>query len=363
MARSFLPVALALSTLLAACAEEAPPAETAPRVARIETVAEAGDAARREFVGRVEARLTVDLAFQVGGRLADFSVAEGEFIPEGEVVARLQDQDFSRALREAQVQLQQARQNLERVQTLHERGIASDAALEDARTAFDLRAVAVENARQTLDYATLTAPFDALVSRRFVDPFTTVASGQPVLRLQDVSELRVAISVPEALIATLDPDEEPEVAARFPFLPDQMFPLEYRELNAEADSASRTYEVVFALPAEVPANILPGMTATVEVLISDPAARAGQAVVRAPLSALASAPDGAFHVFVYDAETGAVARRPVRTGRVTGAEVLIDEGLEPGERIVTAGVNALHDGMRVRPIDSAARYGAPASER
>lgn len=363
MARFLLPAGLAAAVLLSACAEEAVTAETPPRAARIETVSAAGDAARREFVGRVEARLTVDLAFQVGGRLADFSVAEGEVIPEGTVVARLQDQDFARALREAQVQLQQARQNLERVQTLHERGIAADAALEDARTAFDLRSVAVENARQNLAYATLSAPFDALISRRFVDPFTTVSPGQPVLRLQDISELRVAISVPESLIATLDREDAPEVTARFPFLPGQVFPLEYRELNAEADSASRTYQVVFALPVEVPANILPGMTASVDVLLNDPAAAQSAAAVRAPLSALASGADGGFYVYVFDEASGEVRRRAVSTGRVAGEEVLIDEGLSAGERIVTAGVHALHDGMRVRPIDAVVRYGSAAPER
>jgi len=362
MARILLPAALAFSAVLAACAEETAETEAPPRVARIETVSAAGDGARREFVGRVEARLTVDMSFQVGGRLADFAVAEGELIPQGAIVAQLQDQDFSRALREAEVQLQQARQDLQRVRTLHERGISSDAALEDARTAFDLRSVAVENARQTLDYATLAAPFDALVSRRFVDPFTTVSAGQPVLRIQDISELRVSISVPEALIATLDEDNPPTSSARFPFLPDQTFPLEYRELNAEADGASRTYEVVLALPDDVPANILPGMTATVDVLIAD-SEPALQPAVRAPVSALASAPDGAFHVFVYDEATGTVARRPVRTGRVSGSEVLIDEGLAPGERIVTAGVSALYEGMPVRPLDGGVRYGAAADER
>jgi RND family efflux transporter MFP subunit len=161
----------------------------------------------RDFVGRVEARLTVDLAFQVGGRLADFPVSEGQLIEEGARVAGLETQDFERALREARVQLQQAQQDLDRQRTLNQRGIASDAALEDAQTAYDLRAVALDNARQNREYAVVEAPFDGLVSRRLVDNFTTVSPGQPVVRLQDVSELRVAIQVPESVLALVDENE------------------------------------------------------------------------------------------------------------------------------------------------------------
>lgn len=347
---------------LAACEAPAQDGEAPVRAARIETVASADAPARREFVGRVEARLTVDLAFQVGGRLADFPVSEGEQIEQGARVAALELQDFERARREARVQLQQASQNLERTRTLHERGIAADAALEDAQTAYDLRAVALDNARQNLSYATLEAPFDGLVSRRLVDNFSTVAAGQPIVRLQDISELRVAINVPESVIALVDETEPQQIAARFPFLPDRSFPLEYRELVAEPDQASQTYTALFALPDDMPANILPGMTASVEVLV-EPDAEQLRAGVRAPVSALTSAPDGGFVVWVYDAASGAVSRRDVVAGPVAGDTVLIRAGLSAGEQIVTAGVNALHDGMVVRPLESRQRLGAAAGGR
>lgn len=354
-------VLTALVAGLAACSAPPPETEAPPRTARIETVQTASAPNRREFVGRVEARLTVDLSFQVGGRLAEFPVSEGQLINEGVTVARLESQDFERARRETRVQLQQAEQNLDRQRTLHERGIASDAALEDAQTAYDLRAVALDNARQNLEYATVSAPFDGLVSRRLVDNFTTVAPGQPVVRLQDVSELRVAIQVPESIIALVDETAPVEVLARFPFLPDQTFPLEYRELVAEPDQASQTYTALFALPTDVPANILPGMTVTVSVLIQseNPIADPG---VRAPVSALAASSDGGLRVWVYDPDTGTVTARAVAAGAMSGDTVVIQSGLEAGEQIVTAGVTALHEGMRVRPLAADRRVGAAAGQ-
>jgi RND family efflux transporter MFP subunit len=353
IARTVLLAACAVG-VLAACSPAEPEEQAPPRAARIEAVEAAATSNQREFVGRVEARLTVDLSFQVGGRLAEFPVSEGQLIEEGAVVARLEMQDFERARREAQVQLQQARQNLDRQSTLNERGIASDAALEDAQTAYDLRAVALDNARQNLEYATITAPFDGLISRRLVDNYTTVSAGQPVVRIQDISELRVAIQVPESLIAQVDREDKPDMVARFPFLPDQSFELEYRELVAEPDQASQTYTALFALPDNLPANILPGMTASVTVNLPQTASVNPQGVV-APLSALSSNPDGSFSVWVYDDETGAVSRRDVLAGPIEGGQVVIHTGLEPGEEIVTAGVTALHEGMLVRPINSSTR--------
>lgn len=342
----------ALGLILSACGEPpAPPADPI-RGAKLLTVAARSGPAQREFVGRVEARLTVDMAFQVGGRLTELPVAEGAVITEGDLLARLEQQDYERAFRSAQVELQQARTALERQQTLHDRGISADAALEDAQTDFDLAEVAVQNARQNLTYTTIRAPFDALVSRRLVDNYTTVAGGQPVMRLQDISELRVAISVPEALVAQFDKDDVVTLRATFPFLPDQRFDLEYRELVAEPQATAQTYSVILALPDNIPANILPGMTASVFVTYDQSRAGAGIAL---PLSALDSAPDGSFRVWVYDAASGEVHARTVETRDLAQDQILITEGLEPGEQVVTAGVTALSEGMKVRPMASATR--------
>jgi RND family efflux transporter MFP subunit len=343
-----------LASSIAACSQPPAEPEERARAARIETVLPAESSDIREFVGRVEARLSVDLAFQVGGRLADFPVSEGQQITEGDRVAALETQDFERALREAGVGLQQARQTLERQQTLHDRGIASDAALEDAQTNYDLRAVAVDNARQNLAYATIEAPFDGLVARRVVDNYTTVAGGQPVVRLQDVSELRLAIQVPERTLALINPDMIVEITARFPFLPDQSFELEFRELVSEPDQASQTYTALFALPNDIPANILPGMTASVRIITEEGAEDIAQGV-RAPVSALVAQSDGSFIVWVYDPLEGRVHSRLVGLGPVSGDTVMIETGLNAGEQIVTAGVTSVFEGMAIRPLQTGSR--------
>ena len=343
-----LPV-LAAVLALAACSGEtvAPPPQ--PRLVQLGEVQSNAPETRHEFVGRVEARLSVDMAFQVGGQLAELPLTEGQRIAEGDLVARLDLEDFELARQEARVQLQQARTDLERQRTLHERGIASQAALDSAQTQYDLRLVALENAQRNLQYATLTAPFDGLVSRRLVDNFTIVSPGQPIVRIQDVGELRVSIPVSEDVVATFDQNNLVALEAAFSFLPGQTFSLIPRELVSEPDDTSNTYRAIAALPDDIPANILPGMTATVwaEVERNGPVTTD----VTVPLAAVSERPDGSNSVWVYDADTGTVSPRMVETAGLRGNSVIVTDGVQAGDLIVTAGVSALHDGMEVRPLD------------
>lgn len=341
-------LSLAAGFVVMACSGETEVQDRPARPVPIETVEAGGLQRSYEFVGRVEARRAVDLSFQVGGQLGQLPVTDGATVAEGDLVAQLDLEAFRRAEREANVQLQQARADLDRQQTLFDRGIAAAAALEAAQTQYDLRVVELETVRQNLERAALRAPFDGLISRVLVENYTVVAPGQPVARLQDVGELRVSIPLSEDLVATFSAEDLASVEASFNFLPDRRFPLVPRELVSEPDNASQTYRGILALPDNIPANVLPGMTATVYAEIS-PNAELPSAIT-IPITALGYDAAGLPVVYVFDEAASAVYRRLVELGEFTEGHVRVTEGLEPGERIATAGVSALQDGMIVRPL-------------
>ena len=76
----------------------------------------------------------------------------------------------------------------------------------------------------------------------------------------------------------------------------------------------------------------------------------GEVVVRVPVEAVFADAEGVPQVWVVDPGTGSVAARRVETGTLEGGEIVVLGGLSAGERIVTAGVHHLRDGMRVRPL-------------
>ena len=138
------------------------------RPARIFVVQDRSKILNYEFVGRIEAAQSIDMTFEVSGPLVALPVLEGQNIERGGLVAALETKDFELAVQEAQVQLQLARQDLERKQrVLRQKGIARSV-VDDAKSNYELQRVRLEKARESLADARLLAPFDAYVTRRYV---------------------------------------------------------------------------------------------------------------------------------------------------------------------------------------------------
>ncbi|MEM1301190.1 MAG: efflux RND transporter periplasmic adaptor subunit, partial [Pseudomonadota bacterium] len=209
-----------LISAISALAQDVP--ERVAIIAKVET-GQAGVA--RRFFGTVVARQTVDLAFQVSGQITQFPAQEGQVIPNGNLVAELDLEPFELQLEQAQLQFEQAERTFDRLERLGSN--VSNAQLQDAQTELALTRVAVRNAEVALENATLSAPFTALVAVRNVANFSTVNQGTPVVRLHDMSELRVEIDVPEVLFQQAGGDADIRLEAQFPTGP-QTYPLEIR---------------------------------------------------------------------------------------------------------------------------------------
>lgn len=319
-----------------------------PKPVRLYAVGAADLAAVRHFVGRVDAVSTVDLSFQVGGRIVDLPVQQGTVVKAGALIAALDPADYRLAVREAELQLEQAARDLERTRSLFERGSLPRASLDQAETAHNLRQVALDTARRNLAYTRIVAPFDALVTRRLVDPFTNVPAGAQVVRVQNVEEFRVHINVPENLMAALAAPERLVAEAVFSNAPEQPLTLTYREHETEPDAVAQTYRVTFGLPNQDTIAILPGMTVTVRVR---GAVQGADHIHEVPQSALDSDESGAFRVWVYQPDSGVVRARAVDALGVTEAGLALVAGLQGDEQIVSAGVQLLHDDMPVTPFD------------
>lgn len=343
-ARPALLVVVLAATGIAACSDKVAEQQESERVwpVKVAAVSGGGNGAQRQFAGRVKAVQTLDLSFQVGGKLDKLQFREGEIIPEGRLIAALDSSDFQRRVKEARVNLQLLEKTLERQRSLKARDVISEQQFDETETNYDLARVAMENAQQDLAYTRLTVPFDALVTRQLVENYTNVQPGQGIVRLQNVSEVRIQVSVPERLLATIDAERVDSITASFEFLPGRKFPLEYREHQAEADRVTQTYIVELGMPRPEKVQILPGMTARVNLKLKDAAGE-----VRVPLAAVQTSPDGAPFVWQIN-EDHTVTRTPVELGRTDGDRVQIAAGVQPGAQLVAAGGQHLYEGARVR---------------
>jgi RND family efflux transporter MFP subunit len=339
---------LLLLAALAACQREPPPepVDQSIRPARIFRVTSGADIVRHQFVGRVEASQTVDVSFEVGGPLEQLEVREGQTVPRGSLIAALDSTDFALVVREAEVQLRLAGQDLTRKRRLLEDAGISRSIVDDAQALYELREVAVEKARENLADTRIVAPFNAYVARRFTDNHVIVRPGDPIVRLMDLNEIFVVANVPESLLATATADRVVGLQAEFAFIEGRQFELTYLENRGESSAVAQTFEVTFVMPRPSEWNILPGMTATVTVELKAP----GPSQATIPVAALVAGREGEFHVWRYDPDTQEVHRTLVEIGAPVDGGVLISRGLKDGDLIVASGAAHLQPGMMVRML-------------
>ncbi|MEM1377346.1 MAG: efflux RND transporter periplasmic adaptor subunit [Pseudomonadota bacterium] len=312
------------------------------KLAKIVEVRASDVGVERIFFGRVKARQTIDLAFQVAGQIVDLPIDEGQPIAEGELIGALDIEPFELGLARARAQFNQAQTDFERVSRL--RGTVSQATIDDAETAVELNRIAVLDAERALRLATLEAPFEGIVARRSVPNFTTIAAGTPVVRLHDMSDIRIEIEVPELLFqqAGRDPDVELEVEFA---ASKTRYPVEFREVVAETAQVGQTFKITLGMEPRDEIFVLPGSSATVYARIRG---EGPQLII--PAGSLVYDPDGTASVMIFEAtaaDAGTVRKQAVKVTPTSDGFVEVEDGLVAGDEIVAAGAALLNDGEAV----------------
>jgi RND family efflux transporter MFP subunit len=339
---------LAGALLLSACEPQADGQDSVQqevvRPAKIETLQRASISGL-DLAGTVRAAQRAEMAFKVAGRVDKVLVDEGDRVKQGDELARLDDREFRTALSSARAEYATADADYRRGLAIFERSQAiSRRDLEKLETQRSLMANRLRNAELVLEETVLRAPFDGIVGRKLVEEFGRVGANQPVVIVQNLDELEVVIQVPDRVV--LHSSTSPEVFAEIPGL-DQTFPLNLKFYSTEADPVTQTYQVILGLGDKGDARILPGMSARV----FSEAATSDSLWVSVPLGAIISNNQGQQYVWKLDADSRA-RMQPVAVGSLQGNRVMVTEGLQPGDQIITAGLSGLKDGMPVRPLET-----------
>ena len=361
-----LALSLCLPLLTLACSQDDSEArQEMPKVVKTYDVVTEAPYITRHFIGEIVAKSTVDLSFQVAGRLAEIHVNQGDIVPEGTLLATLDDADYRLAVRNAEADLHLARADVQRKRNLVERGAVSGIERDVAEANYEQAQVQLDSAQQDLERTRLYAPYDAMVARRMVDPQSMVSAQVPILMLQDMSELRVRTQVPETFFERLvhefmtDERQDARETGRFEAsllsTPTRRYPLVYREHVSQAVASTQTYQVEFAFvdylsDGQAPLIALPGMVANVSIQVPTSTQTTS---VRVPIGAIQSHNEHEFYVFVLNEQREQVSRVAVRIERFSAAYAHIESGLQGGESIVAAGVFSLNDGDQVTPMDEA----------
>jgi len=304
----------------------------------------------------VEAEDEVALAFRISGRLLESSGKLGDRVKPGQVMARLESQNELNTLRQAQAglaaaqgQLTQARNHFERQETLLAQGWTTRAnfdvatrAQQTAQSQVDAAEAQLKTAHDLVGFTELKADAPGVITATGPSGGEVVQAGQMIVRLARQDGRDAIFDVPAQVIRSAPSDsqitvsltDDPAVTAQG----------RVREVAAQANPATRTFEVKVGLTDPPPAMRL-GATVTGR-LETD-----AVPIIEIPATALTRSNQQPA-VWIVDPSSRTVSIRNIDVLRFEQANVVVSQGLDAGEVVVTAGVQALHPGQKIRLLGS-----------
>ena len=281
----------------------------------------------------------------------------GDVLKAGQVVARLDPQIQDNALRSAeanlasmQAALTQARLTFGRQQQLIKDGWTTRANFDEvqqkllsAEAQVDSAQAQVRTAREQQSYTVLSADSPGAVTATGAEPGEVVHAGQMIVQLARQGGRDAVFDVPEQLIRNHPPQDQVDIALTND--PQVKATGRVREVSPQADAATRTFQVKVGI-TDPPEAMQLGDTVVGRIRLTAPPG------VEVPAGALTET-DGRPAVWVVDAQNHTVSLRNVEVLRYDPATVVISRGLETGEIVVTAGVQTLRPGQKVRLLGAA----------
>ena len=359
-------MALGLSALIACSKTEAP--KEPLRSVKVITIADSPLNMEGVYSAEIKARVESRLGFQVGGKLLQRPVEQGQRVAAGQLLAQIDARDYQLAVQSAQAQLSAAQSqrdlaaaDYKRFEALKAQNFISGAELERRETALKAADATLNQAKAQVQaqsnqaaYASLSASHAGVVTAVDGEVGQVVSAGQPIVRLAHDGPRDAVFSVSEQTVMGLKLGQAMQATL---LSTGQILTGKVRELAASADPVTRTFAVKLSL---ADSNNLP-LGATLNVNAGQTGASA-PLVIKLPTSALRQEGQSSV-VWVLDEATMTVNTQAVQLGGVDGNEVVIQSGLKPGQKVVAAGVHVLAPGQKVTLYGAAvsAVTGAPAA--
>lgn len=336
--------------LISACTQEqeAPQEELVKTVnVQAETVSPKVFERYLRLVGTVESLNDVNISAEVSGRIEKYYVEKGSRVAEGEQILKIDDSKLLQEKARLEAQTEQAREQYERLARVFEQdSIGSEIDVINAKAAYQQSKSALESIKVDLENTTVTAPFDAILEDRMLEKGEMASPGAPLVRLIGRDRLTVTAGVPSRFSDVVSVGDRAEVWFDFQSSDTLSLPITY--VAESIDPQARTFEIEVALPQKSEKYKI-DMIANVKLrtLQRDSVIVVGEEYVYQK--------EQGFVVYtVGENEQGnTIAKEQiVKLGPSYENSVVIEEGLESGQQLITVGSSFLQNDTRVEIVES-----------
>ncbi|MGD1087317.1 MAG: efflux RND transporter periplasmic adaptor subunit [Verrucomicrobiota bacterium] len=294
-------------------------------------------------VGSIDPQHGLTMASEVAGTVAEIAVADGTVVAKGDLLLRLDTSSEEAQLREAEAQTELSRLNAERTRRLRADSTVSQSELDQAEATLKQNEANADFIRAAIEKKTIRAPFAGRLGIWLVTVGQSLEARQSIVPLQSLTPVYADFSLPQQNLAQLKTGLA--VQATSDAYSGQKFDGLLTAINPALDAVTRS--VTLRATFENTNQLLrPGMFVRVEVVLPEE-----RPALSIPATAILSAPYGD-SVYVIEPQTNpagglVVQQQFIRTGESHGDFVSVLAGLKPGDRVVSAGLFKLRNGMAV----------------
>lgn len=303
-----------------------------PVTVKVMTIGTAMSERTEKYIGELVADRNCVIASEFPSTLTSLKVRKGSRVSAGDTLARVFSQSLVSARDAAKASFDRASDARERVRKMQ--GSVSELQVVEVESKYAQAEASYLAAEDALSSCFITAPFRGVVSEVFVEQGVRLTLSQPILRLVDLSSLKVSFTVSEKELSQFPRGSR--VAVEIPAA-GKSFVAVVESVSLEASPLSRTYECL-ARPLSPLSGQMPGMVCKVGRSISG-----GGIVI--PASAVRTGTEGRY---VWVVEEGVVRKRYITVSGYSGSGIAVGEGLEDGDVLVISGIRKICGGMKVQ---------------
>ncbi|CAA0106961.1 Multidrug resistance protein MdtE [BD1-7 clade bacterium] len=367
---SWVSVIIVAVSLSCGCAKKH--SEVRPLPVRVAVVKAALNADGLSYSASIQPQSQVNVSFRTDGYIREIEtrldknnferiLQPGDKVSKGEALAHIDTRQYDDNLQQADAQLSSARADLLAASATFRRAKALQKTASITGTDFDgakrqyssaeanvSRALAsVDEAQLRLSETSLIAPFEGTILKRLIEVGTLVHAGTPGFVLANTRSVKAVFGVPDTVLSAVQLGAS--IAVMADAYPQQVFSGRVTDIGPAANERTRVFDITVTL-ANPGDELKPGMVTSLVLPLE---IKHGSGVI-VPLSSMVENPNnGNFSVFIVESgEPHPLAKRQdVKTSRVIGNNILVTEGLEQGQRVISTGANRVHDGQSLNVVE------------
>lgn len=288
----------------------------------------------------LDAEQEATVVSKVRGLIKELHVEEGDRVQAGQVIARIEDDQYQIEADRAKATLNRLHNEYQRNKELFDRELISAEVFQNSQYEYESQKATYDLAMLNLEHTSVRSPISGVISQRFVKAGNMVTTDQQLYRVTDFNPLQAILHIPEHEMSKIKKDQRVELLVDA--IPGETFVGRIERTSPVVDAETGTFKVTIYV-TETRDKLRPGMFARVKIVYDT---RENTRMI--PKSAVISE-DLAQSVYVV--KDSLAFKKNIRTGYTNGTNVEVIDGLDDGEIVVTIGQASLQDSSKVNVIE------------